>query len=196
MYNKRSLYDIITQTVAVVAFVAICIFSGFLISRKVIEIYDAILLDVTCLAIVVAIISSQTYSFIPNLEMPEIWNSAERLQVVWIHSNFSWLSVNVWMKLTPMYCTCIAIYLSGNKCDWNKILFYSILSLLISLSAYVVRPSNRAAGFRRAYKEIAMALAKYKGAKTDSSFPDPKVLVDAIIKGEEFIAEQDLIDPQ
>ncbi len=196
MYNKRSFYDIIIQAVAVVAFVAICIFSVALISKRVIESYDAILLDVTCLAVVVAIISSQTYSFIPDPEMPEIWNSAERLQVVWVHSNFSWLSVNVWMKLTPMYCTCIAIYLSGNKCGWDKILFYSILSLLISLSDYVVRPSNRAAGFRRAYREIATALAKYKGAKATSNFPDPQILVDAIIKGEGFIAEQDLIDPQ
>ena len=68
---------------------------------------------------------------------------------------------------------------------------HSILSLVISLSVYVIRPSTRAASFQKAYQVLSVALVL--------SFDNPDgaiILKSAIIKGEKILASQATLDPQ
>lgn len=157
---------------------------------------DIPLILATGLAISIAVICSHAYNYTPGGEkMGELYDQAARQKAVWLHANFSWQVVSIWMTVTPLYCTCAAIYISGTPIngtwDHTHVLIYSILSLVISLGVYVIRPSNRAEGYRRAYQTVNEALLQYEPAEGRAS-----ALANAIIEGERFITEQDVKDPK
>lgn len=179
----------IVQCIAVAVFIVFCFVLVYAVEKiSFFEAYDALFLGLTGFAAVVAVVESHAYNYTPK-ENDET-NLRERigkLQAVWLHANFTWQIIYVWMILVPLYCTCITIYLSGNNGDYNHILVYSILSLVISLGYYAVQPLNRTNQFRKAYAIASKAIATYDSEKTSS-----KVLADAITEAEQMIASQDI----
>lgn len=181
---------------AIIASIALLLCAGlaYLTILGKLLIYDTILLGETLLAFSIALICSHAYNYYPGTEEEgSLREKAAKLKATWLHANFSWNTISIWMTVTPLYCTCATIYISGSSIsgEWDQIhvLVYSILSLVLSLGIYVLRPSNRATGYREAYLSVTIALTY------DSAFePEAILLKQAIIKGERSIAKQDTLD--
>lgn len=160
----------------------------------VLQVYDAILAGETLLTFSVAVICSHGYNYQPDPTATPLQEKAAKLQATWLHANFCWQIINAWMTITPLYCTCATIYISGSssvgKSDQVHILTYSIISLVLSLGIYVIRPFNRGSGFRKAYLSVSTALTKQYGSASNEE------LITAINEGQKIIASQDLLDPQ
>lgn len=100
---------------------------------------------------------------------------------IWLKSYIIWLVVHYWMAASSILATSITIYItSGEEINKNKIIFYSIISLFVSIMSYVLNPKRISSGYRNAYQEIDTALLKF-----DNS--DFEMLSEALIKGEEHI---------
>lgn len=158
--------------------------------------YDTILLGGTFAAVALAFICSHAYNYQPGREAPgSLRDTAARLEAAWHHANFCWQIISAWMTVTPLYCTCATIYISGSPDggEWDQVhvLIYSILSLVLSLGIYVIRPSNRAAGYRKAYLCVTKALCT-----SPARDPEDEEVRKAIIAGQEIIAAQDILDPK
>lgn len=179
----------IVQGITIVVFIAVC----YALVQAVKEIsffepYDALLFMLTGFAAVVAVVQSHAYNYTPNeYDETNLRERIGKLQAVWLHANLTWQTIYIWMMSVPFYCTCIAIYLSGNNGDYDHILIYSILSLVITLGCYAIQPLKRANQFRKAYAMASKAIVTYDGDDTNS-----KVLADAIIEAEQMIADQDI----
>lgn len=179
-----------------IIFLCICGGMGCLVYKGFLKAYDALLYGGTFLAVAIAIVCSHAYNYQPEQWMDkELCHMAAKQAAKWLHDNFSWLTVSVWMTVMPLYCTCATIYISGvpmadGEYDQIHILIYSILSLVISLGIYVIRPANRAVGFRQAYQLASEAMVKYQLVK------DNTILANAIAEGEKIIARQDTLDPK
>lgn len=185
----------VVQTIAI--FVTLVLFGllTYVVVIDVLQIYDAILIGETLLAFSIAVICAHAYNYQPNsTSINPLHERAIRLEATWLHANFCWQTINVWMTITPLYCTCATIYISGSsigsKWDQVHVLVYSIISLVLSLRIYVIRPFNRGSGFRKAYLSVSTALIKRYGSNSDEE------LINAIIEGQEIIAQQDLLNPQ
>lgn len=186
---------------AIQAFTTVCalVLCGFLGSQVVedsLKAYDALLLGGTFWAVAIAFICSHAYNYQPGREAPgSLRDTAAKLEAVWHHANFCWQIISAWMTVTPLYCTCATIYISGSSAGggWDQVhvLVYSILSLVLSLGIYVIRPSNRAAGYRKAYLCVAKALCV-----SPAHDPGDEKVREAIIAGQEIIAAQDILDPK
>lgn len=153
----------------------------------------ALLLGGTCFAVVIGITCSQAYNSVEGEAKGSFLWQAKRKRNAWLHANFSWQAINMWMTITPLYCTCATIYLSGKKeqGELDNILIYSILSLVMSLGIYVVRPANRATGYRRAYNILNAALTRLEITPTDI-----QSVAQAMVDGEKIVEEQDTLDPK
>lgn len=194
--KKRNHWHGVIQTITVLIALLLCAGLAYLTIKEKLPIYDAILLGETLLAFAIAVICSHAYNYYPGTEKEgTLREKAAQLKAMWLHANFSWNTLSIWMTVTPLYCTCATIYISGSSTggEWDQthVLVYSILSLVLSLGIYVLRPSNRATGYREAYLSVTVAL-------TNDSAPDPRdiSLKQAIIKGEQSIAKQDTLDPK
>lgn len=172
------------QVVCWGVFCMACVFSAWLGIEYHYQIYNILLVDSTLLAITIAITLSHAYNCVPNPNASYLWNLAEKRRSIWLHANHCWQTVHIWMTITPLYCTCIAIYLSGNNMSQEHILIYSILSLVISLGVYAISPLKRAAAYQKAYTLVVKALSDYE---LDSKNGE-KNLSKAIKKGEKLIA--------
>lgn len=153
--------------------------------------YDGILLGESILAFAIGIVCSHAYNYEPGWEKPgSLRDQAAKKQAIWLHANFCWQIISAWMTITPLYCTCATIYISGISSgdEWDQVhvLIYSILSLVLSLGIYVICPSNRAAGYRDAHLSVSEILANPKS--------DDDAVSRAIIKGEQIIAQQHKTD--
>ena len=184
----------VVQTITI--FVTLVLFGllTYVVVIGVLPIYDAILVGETLFAFSIAVICSHAYNYQPNAaNVDSLQEKAAKLEAIWLHANFCWQTINVWMTITPLYCTCATIYISGssigNAWDQVHVLVYSIISLVLSLGIYVIRPFNRGSGYRRAYLSVSTALIK----KYDSDSNEE--LINAIIEGEKIIAQQDLLNP-
>ncbi len=150
---------IVVQAIAWFLFLVICVCSVLLILLEKIRTYNMILIDSLFLAITIAITCSHAYNHKTDSTDP-LHLQAERQKALWLHANFCWQTVGVWMTVAPLYCTCVAIYLSGNNMFHEDVLIHSVLSLVISLGVYAIAPSSRAAAYRNAYALINDALMK------------------------------------
>lgn len=107
------------------------------------------------------------------------------LKSIWLVSTIVWMLVGFWMISSSLLSTLIVIYISSdvsNGVDTNRIIFYSIASLFVSVMNYALAPMAMSKGYRKAYQEINTAILKYECIEKDK-----KVLAEAIIKGEEYI---------
>lgn len=184
------------QAITVSIALLLCAGLAYLTILGMLPIYDAILLGETLLAFAIALICSHAYNYYPGTEKEgSLREEAAKLKAMWLHANFSWNTISIWMTITPLYCTCATIYISGSSIggEWDQVhvLVYSILSLVLSLGVYVLRPSNRATGYREAYLSVTIALTN-----DPVSEPGAVLLRQAIIKGEQSIAKQDTLDPK
>lgn len=183
----------IIQSIAWAVFLAVCAAIFWAVRGGYLKIHYAWLLGGICLALTVAVTCSHAYNYREGSQGGDpLREQAARQMAVWLHANYCWQILNVAMTIVPLYCTCAAIYLSGNRVgdSMNDILIYSILSLVISLGTYVIRPANRAAGYRRAYTGVSRALTAPSCA--DAGEPIAK----ALAEGTQIIAEQDIMDPK
>lgn len=184
----------IVQALTILGTLALFGLLAHVVSADILQIYDAILMGETLLAFSIAVICSHAYNYRPNPASTDLQEKAAKLEATWLHANFCWKTINVWMTITPLYCTCATIYISGSsvgdKWDQVHVLVYSIISLVLSLGIYVIRPFNRESGYRKAYLSITTARAKKYGSDSEAE------LINAIIKGEEIIAQEDLLNPQ
>lgn len=212
------------QILVSIVFVAVCVIAFLHMKVWNLAAPDMLLLIFTGAAVTVAIICSHAYNHIPGDE-DLLYEQAARLRAVWLHANFCWKTISIWMTVIPLYCTCVAIYLSGtpegDEFDHIRILVYSVLSLVISLGVYAIRPSNRASAYRKAYRVIDKALIDYQESMSGSAErKEEKIAVDdeeagnreaqdrcvdqnvrsnlakAMKKGERFITKQDIQDPK
>lgn len=179
----------IVQGTAIAVFIAVCCWLVHAVKTiSFFEPYDALLFVLTGFAFVVAVVQSHAYNYTPNeYDETNLRERIGKLRAIWLHSNITWQTIYIWMMSVPFYCTCIAIYLSGNNGDYDHILIYSILSLVITLGCYAIQPLKRANQFRKAYAIASAAIVTYDIEKTDS-----KILADAIIEAEQMIADQDI----
>lgn len=107
------------------------------------------------------------------------------LKSIWLVSTIVWMLVGFWMISSSLLSTLIVIYISSdisNGVDTNRIIFYSIASLFVSVMYYALAPMAMSRGYRKAYQEINTAILKYECIEKDG-----KALAEAIIKGEECI---------
>lgn len=149
--------------------------------------YDLLLFLGMIWAFAIAVICSHAYNDYPK----SLRGQALKKQATWLHANFSWRALSIWIIVTSLYCNCATIYISGQSFDpenQRHILIYSILSLVLSLGTYVLRPANRAEGFREAYVRITEALFNH-------SESDSEALAKAIIEAEQIISKQDTMSP-
>lgn len=160
----------IVQMITVSITVGLFGLMGYAVYKKALHIYDSILFGGTLLTFAVAVIRSQTYSYQPgSAPTNSLQEKAAKLQATWLHASHCWQAINVWMTIIPLYCTCATIYISGSSAIGNdeenqlRILVYSIISLVLSLGIYVIRPSAQKAGFQKAYLSITVALTKTHG---------------------------------
>lgn len=175
-----------------------CSLVGLILSVKfgLFRMTDMFLILIVLFAFAVGATVSQAYNEVPDIAAPEpLYIQAIKKKNIWLHSYFSWECINVAMTVIPLYCTCAAIYISGtpgenSEWDRTRVLIYSILSLVLSLSIYVIRPANRATGYRRAYKTIDEALIQYK-TETERS-----LLSQALTEGEGYVSDQAILDPK
>ncbi len=175
-----------------------CSLVGLILSVKfgLLRMTDMFLILIVLFAFAVGATVSQAYNEVPDSADPEpLYRQAVKKKNIWLHSYFSWECINVAMTVIPLYCTCAAIYISGtpgenSEWDRTRVLIYSILSLVLSLSIYVIRPANRATGYRRAYKTIDEALIQYK-TETERS-----LLSQALTEGEGYVSDQAILDPK
>ncbi len=184
------------QAITAAGTLVLCGFLAFWVLSGNLLVYDALLYGETLAAFAIAVICSHAYNYRPGSEPPDsLRDKAAQLEASWLHSNFCWEIISVWMTVTPLYCTCATIYISGSSIGsaWDQVhvLVYSMLSLVLSLSVYVIRPSNRAAGYREAYLCVVEALSKRPALD-----PEDQEIGQAIIKGQQIIAKQDLFDPK
>lgn len=183
----------IIQSVAWAIFLAVCAAIFWAVRGGYLKIHYAWLLGGICLAVTVAVTCSHAYNYWEGSQGGDpLREQAARQMAVWLHANYCWQILNVAMTIVPLYCTCAAIYLSGNQVadSMNDILIYSILSLVISLGTYVIRPANRAVGYRRAYTGVSKALTEPVCADTGER------IAQALAEGVQVIAEQDIMDPK
>lgn len=102
---------------------------------------------------------------------------------VWLKSNIVWMVVNFWMIASAFLSTLVVIYISVNNIDARKIVFYSIMSLFVSIMQYVLTPMAMARGYRKAYQSIDKAIFAYeKGGCQDIA-----ILEEALNLGEDYI---------
>ena len=175
-----------------------CSLVGLILSVKfgLLRMTDMFLILIVLFAFAVGATVSQAYNEVPDSADPDpLYRQAVKKKNIWLHSYFSWECINVAMTVIPLYCTCAAIYISGtpgenSEWDRTRVLIYSILSLVLSLSIYVIRPANRATGYRHAYKTIDEALIQYK-TETERS-----LLSQALTEGEGYVSDQAILDPK
>lgn len=184
----------IIQTLTWAVFAVVCAVIFLAVRRKWMKTHYAWLLGGVLLAVTVAITCSHAYNYQEGSQGGNpLCEQAAKKRATWLHANHCWQILNVSMTIIPLYCTCAAIYLSGNQVDnsMNDILIYSILSLVISLGTYVIRPANRAAGYRRAYIIVDEALTNLEYSESGD-----RSVAEALTRGTQIVADQDILDPK
>lgn len=101
---------------------------------------------------------------------------------VWLKSNIIWMVINFWMVASSFLSTIIVIYISIDNLDATRIVFYSVMSLFVSIMGYVLNPLAMARGYRKAYQEIDKAIFEFEKDKNNTD-----ILEKALVSGEEFI---------
>lgn len=101
---------------------------------------------------------------------------------VWLKSNIIWMVINFWMISSSFLSTIIVIYISVQDVDATRIVFYSVMSLFVSIMSYVLNPLAMARGYRKAYQEIDKAIFEYEKRKENID-----ILEKALVCGEEYI---------
>ena len=181
----------VVQAIIIIATLVFVWHLACMVSTGDLQIYDAILAIETILFFSIAMVYSHAYNYRPNSAATDLQEEAAKLKATWLHANFCWKMIKIWMAITSLYCTCATIYISGTSIgsEWDQVhvLAYSIISLVLSLGVYVIRPSNQEAGYRKAYLSITMALY---GSGSEEE------LKNAIIEGEAAIAKEASFDPQ
>lgn len=184
----------IVQTVVIIVALGACAGVVCWMIFGSLHVCDMILIVETIMALAIGIICSHAYNYIPGSETDPLRGEVAKNKAIWLHANFSWKTISIWMTVTSLYCTCATIYISGSSLNLNEawaqdhIIIYSVLSLVFSLGMYVLRPSNRATGYRKAYLIATKALV-------DDNSSNQQNLKEALIKGEEIIAKQDTFSP-
>lgn len=150
------------QFITWMIFIGICGVSVILVMKKDVQVYNILLPDSFFLTVTIAITFSHAYNYYPRPKASLLWNQASKLRATWLHASNCWQSLNIWMTIAPLYCTCIAIYLSGNHMNSGHILIHSILSLVISMGTYIIYPGERARTYLKAYSLVNEALTDYE----------------------------------
>lgn len=101
---------------------------------------------------------------------------------VWLKSNIIWMVVNFWMISSSFLSTIIIIYISVEDVDATRIVFYSVMSLFVSIMGYVLNPLAMSRGYRKAYQEIDKAIFEY-----EKELKNVDLLKEALVCGEEYI---------
>lgn len=101
---------------------------------------------------------------------------------VWLKSSIIWMVINFWMISSSFLSTIIVIYISVQNVDATRIVFYSVMSLFVSIMGYVLNPLAMARGYRKAYQEIDRAIFEY-----EKKNENVEILEKALVCGEEYI---------
>ncbi len=108
------------------------------------------------------------------------------LKNVWLRSAIIWMLVAYWMISSSLLSTMIVIYISSDKdnnIDTNRIIFYSIASLFVSVMYYSLNPMSISRGYRKAFHDINRAILMTENQNDERE----KLLTDSIVRGEEYI---------
>lgn len=152
------------------------------------SIWDAFLIGMLFIVIAIAVTFSNSYGYnIDGLQEGSLLLKAATMHASVLHASFCWNIVYFFLTIAPLYCTCVVIYLSGfGKNDTSqRILIYSILSLVLSTSTYVINAKGFAAVYRNASNILIDAIIKvqYESEARDG------VLITAIKEAEEKIRQ-------
>jgi len=153
------------------------------------QVYDGIFFLTLSLALALAITFSHSYGLpIEKLEKDELKKRAIKADATNIHAYFSWKIISAWMTIVPLYCTLTVVFISALYDGDNqmpRILIYSMLSLVISFSVYVVKPNYRAHNFIEQHRELRKVLLDYMIIETPSG-EDKATLSVALGKAQEI----------
>lgn len=163
--------------------------------RLELEACDIILILALLLALALGVTTAQTYTYQMDGAQDKYLKRALRLQMTFLHASQCWNIASIFMVFVPLYTTCAVIYLSpqaaGNE---NRILVYSILSLVFSMGVYIVRPQTRSTAYHNGYVVLKDATLAYELAmKSTDDDPPPsegaaKELRESIKQAEEINA--------
>ena len=145
------------------AVILISIGMAWLVHRSVLMVWDAVFVGIVILAFAIAVSFGNSYgTSLDHVAKDSVLYEAIKLRTIMMHANFCWSVFHIAIIIAPLYCTCVVIYVSSfesvNDVKIQKaILLYSILSLVLTLAAYVIK----AKGFSGAYRMASTIL--YKG---------------------------------
>ena len=153
------------------------------------EVYDSILVMTAILALALGITFSQSYGLpVKKNEKDDLKKLAIKLDATNLHAHFSWRIIGAWMTITPLYCTTVVIFIGSqyeNSGQISRIIIYSMLSLITSLSMYAIKPEQRSKRFMQNHNILRKELLVYI-VKDDPDDHDKSRLVKAISESEEM----------
>ena len=168
-------------------FLSVCIKLGYITTRiDFLEVYDYIFILTILLAISLATTFSHAYDLAHEKEDDWLIKLAKKRNNTYLHACFSWEIVNCWMVIAPLYCTGLVVFISSQSSQsniMNRILLYSIFSLVISLSIYVIKPKKRATIFQKKYNTIHKELLLYLNSEMPNDC-DRKKLINLLAESE------------
>lgn len=121
-----------------------------------------LLLAVVCVKVCVLFSTGTNFSNLKAEAKGNEYFEANRLKNIWLGSTNLWLVIHYWFVSSSYMATLFVIYIvSSDKEDTNRILFYSIMSLITSIMDYVISPMTISRGYRNAYETLKIALIEY-----------------------------------
>ena len=155
-----------------------------IVCNSFLAIYDKAYIIFTFVAFSVAVTFSHAYNATPEAYEDKLAREADSFRSRWAHANFCWQIVDIWLTMTPVFCTGVTVYITQENTNLsmikNRIIVYSVLSLISSFASFSFNPGRRAKGFRDAHRGVRMALSLYSLSPAENR----KQLSDAIIDGE------------
>jgi hypothetical protein len=147
------------------------------------EIYDTIISIIILFALALAVTLSHSYGLdIDYNKNDKLIKLALKTDAMNIHAHFSWTIITVCMTIIPLYCSTAVVFIS-TKPEHNgqigHILLYSILSIALSLSIYIIKPNERAKYFMNEFVVLRKLLLKYMDIENPSN-EDKDIIIAAI----------------
>ena len=155
-------------------------------------VWDAVFAEMVVIAVAVAISFANSYGTpLDYIKKDSVLYQAIKLRTILMHANFCWSVFHIGLTISPLYCTCVVIYLSSfetlSEVSIQKaVLIYSMLSLVLTLATYVIKAKGFSGAYRMASTILYKGIMERQCEAIDSQEADKK-LAEYIHSAEEII---------
>lgn len=181
----------------------------YIISKYQLQIYNILVISLSllflCMCIVIPMIfvddESNKHYICIDKDTTNIENNTEKNDVnietrlnyfinkkqKWLASHFIWLAIYYYTCGMSILSSCIIIYIANNKIDYDKqeiIIFYSVVSLLLTFLNLLIKPLDGSKGYRKAYIKMEKDLLDFQNGKANF-----KKLNKSFVECEKFITK-------